>query len=118
MQRLRTDEWVVLQSLREGAVERVASGRLQHQSFRLPPVARYTDGMRIPYNQLSPTALRAVVEEFVTRDGTDHSLVEQRIADVIRQLDAGSVELQFNAKTGTCNILPCGEHSAANGGDA
>ena len=29
--------------------------------------------MRIPHLQLSPTALRAVVEEFVTRDGTDYS---------------------------------------------
>ncbi len=85
----------------------MSSGRPQHPSFRLPPVARYTDGMRISHNQLSPTALRAVVEEFVTRDGTDHSSVEQRIADVLHQLDAGSVELQFDTKTATCNILPC-----------
>jgi uncharacterized protein len=63
--------------------------------------------MRIPHTQLSPTLLRAVVEEFVTRDGTDHSSVEQRIAEVIRQLDAGSIELFFDAKTATCNILPC-----------
>ncbi|TVS16653.1 MAG: YheU family protein [Planctomycetaceae bacterium] len=70
--------------------------------------------MRISHTQLSPTAVRAVVEEFVTRDGTDHSSVEQRIADVVRQLDAGHVELQFDAKTATCNILPCGGTSAAN----
>ncbi len=63
--------------------------------------------MRIPHRQLSSTVLRAVVEEFVTRDGTDHSSVDQRIADVIRQLDAGSVELQFDTGTATCNILPC-----------
>ena len=72
--------------------------------------------MRIPHTQLSSVALRAVVEEFVTRDGTDHSLVEQRMADVIRQLDAGSIELQFDAETATCNILPCQETSAANDG--
>ncbi len=35
--------------------------------------------MRIPHTQLSSTSLRAVVEEFVTRDGTDHSSVERRI---------------------------------------
>jgi uncharacterized protein len=75
---------------------------------------QYTDGMRISHTQLSPTALRAIVEEFVTRDGTDHSSVPQRIADVIRQLDAGRVELHFDVKTATCNILPCGEPSAAN----
>jgi uncharacterized protein len=72
--------------------------------------------MRIPHTQLSPTALRAVVEEFATRDGTDHSPVEQRIADVMRQLAAGRVELHFDVETATCNILPCQETSAANDG--
>ncbi len=51
--------------------------------------------MGIPHRQLSPTALRAVVEEFVTRDGTDHSSVENRIELVLRQLDVGRVELHF-----------------------
>jgi uncharacterized protein len=79
---------------------------------------QYNDGMRIPQSQLSPTVLRAVVEEFVTRDGTDYSSIEQRIADVIRQLHAGRVELHFDAETATCNILPCEETSAADDGTA
>ena len=62
--------------------------------------------MLIPPTLLSPTALRAVVEEFVTRDGTDHSPVEQRIEKVLRQLDTGIVELHFDDATKTCNILP------------
>jgi len=62
--------------------------------------------MRIPHEQLSSTALRAVIEEFVTRDGTDHSSVEQRIEEVLRHLDAGRVELHFDDETETCNILP------------
>ena len=62
--------------------------------------------MRIPHLQLSPAALRAVVEEFVTRDGTDHSSIEQRIELVLLQLDTGSVELHFEGETETCNILP------------
>ena len=61
--------------------------------------------MRIPHRQLSPAALRAVVEEFVTRDGTDHSSVEARIELLLRQLDAESVELHFEQATETCNIL-------------
>jgi hypothetical protein len=65
--------------------------------------------MRISHMQLSPTALRAVVEEFVTRDGTDHSSVEQRIELVLRQLEIGSVELHFEQETETCNILPMNE---------
>ena len=62
--------------------------------------------MLIPSTLLSPAALRAVVEEFVTRDGTDNSPVEQRIEKVMRQLDAGLVELHFDGKTETSNIRP------------
>ena len=62
--------------------------------------------MRIPTTLLSPAALRAVVEEFVTRDGTDHSAVEQRIAHVLRQLENGRAELHFDNTTETCNIVP------------
>ncbi len=62
--------------------------------------------MRIPITLLSHAALRAVVEEFVTRDGTDHTSVEQRIEKVMRQLDAGDVELHFDDTTETCNIVP------------
>lgn len=60
--------------------------------------------MRIPHLQLSPDALRAVVEEFVTRDGTDNSSFEQRIERVRQQLDAGSVELHFEQETSSCSI--------------
>ena len=65
--------------------------------------------MRIPHLQLSPAALWAVIEEFVTRDGTDNSSVEQRIELVLRQLDVGSVELHFDQETETCNILHMNE---------
>jgi uncharacterized protein len=65
--------------------------------------------MLIPSALLSPAALRAVVEEFVTRDGTDHSLVERRIETVMRQLAAGRLELHFDDKAGTCNIVPATE---------
>ena len=76
--------------------------------------------MRIPHLKLSPAALRAVVEEFVTRDGTDHSSVEQRIELVLLQLDVGSVELHFEHETETCNRLPMNEKqnpTAGNGDD-
>lgn len=33
----------------------------------------------VPHGKLTPPTLRAIVEEFVTRDGTDHSSVEERI---------------------------------------
>ena len=74
---------------------------------------RYTDSKLVSHTLLSPTALRAVVEEFVTRDGTDHSSAERRIENVLRQLDAGRIELHFDAKTETCNILPVNENPPA-----
>ena len=61
--------------------------------------------MFIPYEKLEPATLHAIVLEFVTRDGTDHSSVEQRVQSVLRQLEAGRVELHFNDQTQTCNII-------------
>ncbi len=61
--------------------------------------------MKIPHAKLSLAALQEVVEEFVTRDGTDHSRVKQRVIDVLDQLETGSVELHFDNGTGTCNIV-------------
>ena len=61
--------------------------------------------MRIPHRLLSAAALQAVIEEFVSRDGTDDSSVERRIEVVLSQLDAGNVELHFDSETASCNIL-------------
>ena len=62
--------------------------------------------MRIPHTKLSLATLRAVVQEFVTRDGTDYSSVERRIENVLRQLEAGRIELHFDDLTQTSNIVP------------
>ena len=64
--------------------------------------------MLIPYTQLAPATLRAIVQEFVTRDGTDHTLVENRITAVLRQLESGQAELHFDSEDQTCQIVPCG----------
>ena len=61
--------------------------------------------MRIPYTKLAPATLRAIVQEFVTRDGTDHSSVNRRIETVLQQLEVGRAELHFDDDTETCNIV-------------
>lgn len=61
--------------------------------------------MQVPYSLVSPVALRAVVEEFATRDGTDHSGVEQRIEAIMRQLASGAIELHFDGETASCNFV-------------
>jgi uncharacterized protein YheU (UPF0270 family) len=63
------------------------------------------DAMLVPHSQLEPATLRAVVAEFVTRDGTDHSDVERRIDGVLRQLESGDVHLHFDEVSKTCNIV-------------
>lgn len=66
--------------------------------------------MVIPHDQLSPEALRGVIEEFVTREGTDDGDHEAdlaaRVALVRRQLDAGTAVLVYDEVDGTCTILP------------
>lgn len=72
-----------------------------------------TSGMIIPFRELSPEALRGVIEEFVTRDGTDYGEseipLETKIQQVLNQLHTGKVAITFDKRTETCNILPSGD---------
>ena len=40
---------------------------------------------KVPYDQLSPEALQGVIEEFVTRDGTDYGEIEVSLETKISQ---------------------------------
>ena len=65
--------------------------------------------LKIPYDQLSPEALHGVIEEFVTRDGTDYGEfeipLETKISQVLGQLKSGKAVIVFDQATETCNIL-------------
>ena len=65
--------------------------------------------MQVPWQQLSPDALRGLIEEFVTRDGTDYGEqevpLEQRVAQVMAQLRRGEAQILFSENTGTCTIV-------------
>jgi len=67
------------------------------------------EGTEIPQGQLSPDALRSLVEEFVTRDGTDYGAVdrgvEEKVAQVTAQLRSGEARLVFDPETETANIV-------------
>jgi uncharacterized protein YheU (UPF0270 family) len=66
-------------------------------------------GTELSPDQLSPEALRGLIEEFVTRDGTDYGAVErsveEKIAQVTAQLASGEVRLVFDPDTQTANIV-------------
>ena len=63
-------------------------------------------GIRIPADRLAPDILRSVIEEFVTRDGTDLAEAETKIRSVEALLERGEVEIWFDEATRSCNILP------------
>ena len=60
-------------------------------------------------DQLSPRALRGLVEEFVTRDGTDYGAVERSVEDKIARVEAqlasGEVRIVFDPETESANIV-------------
>jgi uncharacterized protein len=64
----------------------------------------------IPPDALSRDALRALVEEFVTRDGTDYGAIERgledKVADVMRQIARGEVRIVFDPESETTTIVP------------
>jgi uncharacterized protein YheU (UPF0270 family) len=66
-------------------------------------------GTEISTDQLSPEALRGLIEVFVTRDGTDYGTVErsveEKIAQVSAQLASGEARLVFDPATETTNIV-------------
>jgi hypothetical protein len=64
----------------------------------------------VPYASLQPDTLRAVVEEFITRAATDYGeherTLEEKIADVMRQLQHGEAKVVFDPQTDSVNIVP------------
>ncbi len=65
--------------------------------------------MEIPYQSLEKTTLYALLEEFVTRDGTDYGVrectVEEKLKQVLRQLELGLVGIVFDPETQSCNLI-------------
>jgi hypothetical protein len=61
--------------------------------------------MLIPFSQLAPDTLRAVVEEFVTRDGTELTDTDVKVQQVLRQLEAGRAELHYDEQAQTTSIV-------------
>ncbi|MGK0302557.1 MAG: hypothetical protein ACI89X_003442, partial [Planctomycetota bacterium] len=51
--------------------------------------------------------LRSVIEEYVTRDGTEMTDSAVKIESVLRLLEKGEVEVWFDPETQSCNILRC-----------
>jgi uncharacterized protein YheU (UPF0270 family) len=59
------------------------------------------DFVRVPPERLAPETLQALLEDYVTRDGTDYGQYELSAADkreqVARQLRCGDLQLLYDA---------------------
>ena len=65
--------------------------------------------MIIPYQQISPDALQGLIEEFITREGTDYGeteiSLEQKVSQVERQLARGDIVIVFDVASESVSIL-------------
>ena len=66
--------------------------------------------MIIPYTELSAETLQALIEDFVTRDGTDYGDNEVSTQDKAERLLAllkkGELVITYNPDTETCGLVP------------
>ena len=73
------------------------------------PYTKKEQGVIVPHRELSEEALQGLLEEFVSRDGTDSGYtklsLEQRVDQVRRQLDRGEAVVVYNHTTQTANIV-------------
>ena len=57
----------------------------------------------VPHGELSPEALRGVIEAFVLREGTDYGErdvpFETKVAQVLRQLERGEAQIMYDPGT-------------------
>ncbi len=69
--------------------------------------ARFVD---VDYRTLSSRALRGLIEEFITRAGTDYGVrevsLDDKVKDVERQLKSGDAKIVFDTVNECANIVP------------
>ena len=71
-----------------------------------------TDPVDVPHTELSAEALRGLIESFVLREGTDYGeqecSLEQKLAQVLEQLDRGEAKIVFYTDSETVDIVVSG----------
>lgn len=74
-----------------------------------------SSGVELDPEQLSEGALRGLVEEYVTREGTDYGLgnsavnsewsLDDKVAQVLRQIDRGEARIVFDLESESASIV-------------
>ena len=65
--------------------------------------------MAVPHTELSADALRGVIESFVLREGTEYGArdvsLEDKVAQVTRQLERGEAQIMFDPASESITIV-------------
>lgn len=63
----------------------------------------------VPHDELSPDALRGVIEAFVLREGTEYGAhdvsLDVKVAQVMRQLQRGEAQIVFDLESEEIGIV-------------
>jgi len=65
--------------------------------------------MIIPFSELSTDALHALIEDFVTRDGTDYGdqemSMQDKAAHLLALLESGELLISYNEESQSCGLV-------------
>lgn len=65
--------------------------------------------MLVPKEMLRPELLRRIVLEFVSREGTDYGhsdwTMDEKVEQVLVQIERGEVVISYDDASETCNLL-------------
>ena len=82
--------------------ERTGDPEHEHGGQAVAPI-------RVPPDDLEPDTLRAVIESFVLREGTDYGVheasLESKVAQVLTQLRRGEAHITFDPATESVNLV-------------
>jgi uncharacterized protein YheU (UPF0270 family) len=67
------------------------------------------EGLEIPFERINPDTLQKMIEEFVTREWADPAdsgyTLEDKVAQVLHQLETHTAKVVFDVNTETWNIV-------------
>ena len=76
--------------------------------------------VEVPWSALEASTLRSVVEEFITREGTDYgyaATLETKVAEVLAQLKKGEAKLLWDPLSESCQLVTKQQLGPRAGGD-
>jgi uncharacterized protein len=65
--------------------------------------------VEVPHHELSPEALRGIIESYVLREGTEYGerdvSLDTKVDQVLRQIERGEAQIVFDPNTETIDIV-------------